>query len=113
MEDAQRLSRRFPSIRVCLLGRGVLNDPFLPRRLQGEAIAPEAARRQCLALMERLQENQLAYGIRPQSVLKRLKPYWLRLDRSLFGLPDSWMTRMKTVQYLTDYEALIKEYGNI
>ena len=62
--------------------------------------------------MERLYENQLAYGIRPQSVLKRVKPYWLRLNQNLFGISDSWMTRMKTVQTLNDYAELLKEYGN-
>ena len=113
VEDACRLRRRFPSIRVCLLGRGVLSDPFLPLRLRGETIEPEAGRRRCLHLMERLYENQLAYGIRPQSVLKRLKPYWLRLDREGFGLPEDWVTRMKTVQTLADYRDLINEYGNI
>lgn len=112
VEDARRLSQRFPSIPVCLLGRGVLADPFLPRRLRGETVAPAAARRQCLLMMERLYENQLAYGIRPQSVLKRVKPYWLRLNQNLFGISDSWMTRMKTVQTLNDYAELLKEYGN-
>ncbi len=112
-QDARRLNLRFPSIQVCLLGRGVLADPFLPLRLQGETIEAETGRKRCLALMERLYENQLAYGIRPQSVLKRMKPYWVRLDRQRFGLTEDWMTRMKTVQTLGDYADLIKEYGSI
>lgn len=113
VEDARRLQGRFPSLRVCLLGRGVLADPFLPLRLQGHEIDVETGRRQCLALMDRLYENQLAYGIRPQSVLKRMKPYWLRLNRERFGLAEDWLTRMKTVQTLDDYADLIQKYGNI
>lgn len=112
VEDARRLSGRFPTIQTCLLGRGVLADPLLPRRLQGENIAPETARRQCLSLMERLYENQLIYGIRPQSVMNRLKPYWLWLNRNLFGISADWIMRMKAVQTPTDYADLIKEYGN-
>lgn len=113
VEDACRLNRRFPSVQECLLGRGVLADPFLPLRLRGETIEPAVGRRRCLALMERLYENQLAYGIRPQSVLKRMKPYWVRLDRVRFGLTEDWVTRMKLAQTLDEYADLIKEYGSI
>lgn len=109
--DAQVFRQRFPGIQTILLGRGVLADPFLPRRLQGEEIDAASARRQCLALMVRLHDCQLAYGIRPQSVLKRLKPYWLRLDRTLFRIPEAWMNRMKTLQTMAEYEDLIKMYG--
>lgn len=113
VKDARRLQARFPSLRVCLLGRGVLADPFLPLRLQGHEIDGETGRRQCLLLMERLYENQLSYGIRPQSVLKRMKPYWLRLDPQRFGLAEGWLARMKTVQTLDDYADLIQKYGSI
>lgn len=112
-EDARRFACRFPTVGNCLLGRGVLADPLLPRRLAGEAVTAETARRLCLNLMVRLYENQLAYGIRPQAVLTRMKPYWLRLDARCYGIPETWLNRMKTVRTPDDYADLIKEYGNI
>ena len=113
VSDAERLQQRFPSIDTCLLGRGVLSDPLLPLRLRGEGFSAEEARSKCIALMQALYENHEKDGIRPVSILKRMKGYWVRLNHQLYGLNDEWIIRLKKVNTEQDYAALVKEYGNV
>lgn len=74
-EDWRQFSERFPSIRLVMLGRGILRNPFLPAQIKGLEL-PENAHTivyhfiNDLYLLLRQQRNN------NPSVLNAMKEYW-------------------------------------
>ncbi len=80
VDDFERLSRRFPTVRRWMIGRGCITDPFLPRAINApEELLPDK--------IERLKafHNDLFDGYSdlldgPSHVMNKMKGFWRYLS---------------------------------
>ena len=101
-EDAVVIRERFPAVDALMLGRGLIADPALARKIRGG----EAAGRQELEKFTcRLyREYQEAYGGRGQAA-QRMKELWFYMIR-LFDGGEKYAKKMRRVSRPEEYELL-------
>jgi len=104
-DDYQWLQKHFAQVKVWMIGRGLLTDPFLPARIKGIPllIEPKKAIRNFV--------DELYAGYRKQmndnlSVLGILKEYWHYLSES-FNDPHIVFRKLKKVNSFNDYESAV------
>ncbi|MCZ4694145.1 tRNA-dihydrouridine synthase family protein [Ancylomarina euxinus] len=77
MEDYQQRLEQFPNLEQMMIGRGLLQDLFLPLKIKGEEL-PTAKER--LALLEKLHgeiyDSYTSYLSGDTQLLSKLKPMW-------------------------------------
>ena len=101
-EDVDAFARRFPQVEAVMLGRGLLMDPALPRKLAG---GPAASREELQVFTQTLYRGyQEAYG-HAGSAAQRMKELWFYLIR-LFDSGEKYDRRMRRVKSPGEYEAL-------
>lgn len=72
-DDALAMSRRYPSLDALMIGRGLIADPALSRKLKG---GPGATREELRTFTEDLYESfATAFGSRKNAMM-RMKEYW-------------------------------------
>lgn len=109
LEDAKKLDLRFPSIKTCMLGRGVFYDPSLPDLLLGQDFSDEEKHEKCLRLMDAIYCNGRNIGLNDTVLLHRQKQYWVKLNiKEMKYVSDEWMGKLKRVNTVPEYEYLIK-----
>ena len=100
--DMERLRAEFPSVNAVMLGRGLIADPALGRKIRGGA---PATRQELEQFTRRLyREYQLAYGGRGQAA-QRMKELWFYLIH-LFDDGEKYAKKMRRVSRPEEYEAL-------
>ena len=100
--DVERLLAMFPETRAIMLGRGLIADPALGRKLRG---GPPASREELERFTRRLyREYQEAYGGRGQAA-QRMKELWYHLIR-LFEDSDKYNKKMRRLSHPEEYEQL-------
>lgn len=101
--DVAALTARFPAVERVMLGRGVLADPALIRRLRGGAPASMDELRQFHAL---LWEGYRAMMPGPKPALARMKEVWSYL-LFLFADRDRLLKSIRKATRPEDYEAAV------
>lgn len=100
--DVSALLERFPAVDTVMIGRGVVADPALPRKLRG---GPPAGREEIRAYVQTLYEGyRAAYGY-PGSAAQRMKELWFYLI-NLFDDGDAYAKKMRRVGNAAEYEHL-------
>ena len=100
--DAARFREEFPTVDAVMLGRGLIADPALARKIRGGA---PAERSELERFTQRLyREYQLAYGGRGQAA-QRMKELWFYLIH-LFDDGEKYAKKMRRVSHPEEYEAL-------
>ncbi len=101
-EDCAVFSERFPGVDTVMLGRGLIADPALPRKLRGGAPADrEELRRFTQTLYQGYRE---AYG-HPGGAAQRMKELWFYLIH-LFADGERYARKMRRVRSPQEYEEL-------
>ncbi len=102
VENYQEFIRQFPDIKLLMLGRGILHDPFLPAKIKGIELPsnPQAIVYQFV--------NELYEAIRHErnnnpSVLNAMKEYWAYLAES-FDEPVRVFRKVRKAKSFSDYE---------
>lgn len=100
--DAAALLDRFPAVEGVMLGRGVIADPALLRRMRG---GPPAGREELRALTETLYAGyRAAYGAAGPAA-QRMKELWFYLIDS-FENGEKYAKKMRRVKAPEEYERL-------
>ena len=101
-EDVAALSQRFPAVDTAMIGRGIIADPALPRKLRG---GPSANREEVRSYVQTLYEGyRAAYGY-PGSAAQRMKELWFYLI-NLFEDGDKYAKKLRRVGNAAEYEHL-------
>ena len=104
VRDCREFSQEFPSVEALMIGRGLIADPALARKLRG---GPPAAREELTAFTQALYAGyQAACG--PGPAAQRMKQLWIYLIR-LFDGGERIAKKMCRVRKPQDYEALEAE----
>ena len=100
--DMERLCAEFPTVNAVMLGRGLIADPALARKIRGGA---PAEREELERFTQRLyREYQAAYGGRGQAA-QRMKELWFYLIH-LFDGGEKYAKKMRRVSHPEEYELL-------
>ena len=100
--DMEALRRDFPAVEAVMLGRGLIADPALARKIRG---GPAATREELRQFTERLyREYQAAYGGRGQAA-QRMKELWFYMIH-LFDDGEKYAKKMRRVSRPEEYETL-------
>lgn len=101
--EVLRFQEQFPSIGSVMMGRGLLANPGLARKIQtGEEMKKDRFREFHDAVYHGYQE--LFYGDR--NVLFKMKELWCYMIR-MFSDPEAYAKKIKKVERFQDYEAVI------
>lgn len=101
-EDVAAFSRRFPTVNTLMIGRGIIADPALPRKLRG---GPPANREEICTYVRTLYEGyRTAYGY-PGFAAQRMKELWFYLI-NLFEDGDKYAKKLRRVGNAAEYEHL-------
>ncbi len=100
--DAERFWTDFPTVNAVMLGRGLIADPALARKMRGGASAERAELERFTQRLYR--EYQAAYGGRGQAA-QRMKELWFYLIH-LFDGGEKYAKKMRRVSHPEEYEAL-------
>lgn len=102
MEDAARLREEFPAVDNIMLGRGLMADPALARKIRGGSAA---TRGELENFTRRLYgEYQVLYGGRGQAA-QRMKELWYYLIH-LFENGEKYDKKMRRLSKAEEYERL-------
>lgn len=100
--DAERLKADFPAVEAVMLGRGLIADPALARKIRGGA---PASREELQQFTERLyREYTQAYGGRGQAA-QRMKELWYHMIR-LFDDHEKYNKKMRRLSRPEEYEQI-------
>lgn len=102
--DCRAFSSEFPTVEAVMLGRGLIADPALGRKLRG---GPAATREEVAAFVHALYAGyQAAYGAGP--AVQRMKQLWIYLI-CLFDGGERIARKLCRVRNPADYETLEAE----
>ena len=99
--DVAAFQDRFPAVEAVMLGRGLIADPALGRKLRG---GPPASREEIGAFTRRLYEGYRADYGDDNPTAQRMKELWFFLVR-LFGDNDKLAKKMRRAAHPWEYEA--------
>lgn len=104
-EDYTRFRNRFPEINLLMIGRGILNDPFLPSLIKGFEMPPNPE----ATIRAFIDDLYLAYRKERNdnpSVLNAMKEYWAYLAES-FDDPVKAFRKVRKAKTFEDYEEAV------
>ncbi|MDY3280898.1 tRNA dihydrouridine synthase [Dysosmobacter sp.] len=99
--DVTAFQDRFPAVEAVMLGRGLIADPALGRKLRG---GPTASREEIAAFTRRLYEGYRADYGDDNPAAQRMKELWFFLIR-LFGENEKLAKKMRRAAHPWEYEA--------
>lgn len=105
--DYHSFSRRFPSIQLLMLGRGILRDPFLPMLIKGIEL-PEDPKTHIRLFVDELYFTYRKDRDDNPSVLNAMKEYWAYLAES-FDDPLRVFRKIRKAKKFTDYEDAVAD----
>ena len=102
-EDAAALFRDYPGTDAAMLGRGLMRDPALLRRLRG---GPAASAQELRTYHDRLLEAYRHRLSGDQPVMHRMWELWAYLSAG-FTRPEPYLKRMRKAKNLSEYRAAV------
>ena len=105
LKDYESITAHFPSLESVMIGRGLLADPALVRRIKGGAPADKAELRSYID--EIYNGYILDYGA-GRTPIGRMKELWFYLERSFFDDKKAYKS-IKKARYPDEYLAAVNE----
>ena len=102
-EDAAVLCRDYPGTDAVMLGRGLMRDPALLRRLRG---GPAASAQELRTYHDRLLEAYRQRLSGDQPVMHRMWELWAYLSAG-FTQPEPYLKRMRKAKNLSEYRSAV------
>jgi len=110
-KDCDRFRNRFPEINILMIGRGILNDPFLPSLIKGFQL-PSNPGTTIRVFVDDLYMTYRKERDNNPSVLNAMKEYWAYLAES-FDEPVRVFRKVRKAKTFIDYEEAIDQvFGN-
>lgn len=106
-DDYQRLSDRFPSVSMFMLGRGLLTNPFLAGEIKGKTIEMEKRRKILHHFVVSLYLERLHHAGGNPKITGRMKELWSYLINS-FENPQIIWRKIKKINNLEIYEETVE-----
>lgn len=104
LADFHALQNLFPNLKAYMLGRGLLQNPFLAEQIQGKVISEEQQKKRFLTFYDDLTNTYL--DIYPKGrALNRLKELW-HYFAVFYNFSD---VQLRSLLQITDCEHLIKQ----
>jgi tRNA-dihydrouridine synthase len=103
--DFEQFKSRFPEINLLMIGRGILNDPFLPARIKGFEMPSDPEK----TIRTFIDDLYMAYRKERDdnpSVLNAMKEYWVYLAES-FDEPVKVFRKIKKAKNFEAYDEAI------
>ncbi|RUT78540.1 tRNA-dihydrouridine synthase family protein [Ancylomarina longa] len=92
-DDYKELILRFPNLSHVMIGRGILNDLYLPKKIKGLDIPPEEERKQILKQFhQKVFTDNCGLLNGEAQVLHKMKPFWehfsnhFQMERKVYKL---------------------------
>ena len=104
LADFHALQKLFPSLKACMLGRGLLQNPFLAEQIQGKEIPEEEQKERFLAFYDDLTATCLDIFSKRRA-LNRLKELW-HYFAVFYNLSD---LQLRSLLQIIDYEQFVKQ----
>lgn len=101
-DDHARIKSFFPGIGSLMIGRGILQDPFLPARIRGLTL-PEDIRKVLRNYLDDLYFETRRNKKDESSALNALKEFWTYFMHS-FRYPQGVFRKLKKVKSFDEYE---------
>lgn len=114
IEKYEGIRRRFPDVRLFMLGRGILENPDLLGQIRrGERIQKEDEEsftdvKKLKQFHDRLYEDYRTLGIGDKNVLFKMKEIWCYLGKSFAG-NEKTLKKIRKAERLEKYEAAVGE----
>ena len=112
VEDYHRIREQFPRLRAVMIGRGILRDPLLVRRITGAASANEASEgaapedtAKIKSFHDDLLEAYLAYYPDERQALSKMKELWWYM-RDSFPDKEREIRKLRKSSRLAEYRSL-------
>lgn len=103
-EKYESMLERFPSVKICMLGRGILRNPFLLDEIHGEGRRVE----KLMCFHDRIYEEYQALSMGDKNVLFKMKELWCYLG-ALFPEKEKTLKKIRKAQRLDRYEEAVAE----
>ncbi len=100
VEDYQKLLERFPKLEAVMLGRGLLADPSLVRRIQG---GEPATKEELKAFLKCLRDRYMEDMQNERNVLFKMKEQWVYLGR-MFPNESAYVKKIMKSTTLSEYQ---------
>ncbi len=106
-ESFKKLTGRFPKLQSVMLGRGLLSNPYLIRRLRGEALPEEEVRRETIRRFhEQLMEEYGAVLSCDRDLLYKMKELWFYLLDS-FDDSEKARKQIRKCEKFSEYKVIV------
>lgn len=102
--DVRKLVQEFPNLQSVMLGRGLIADPALVSRLQGNTVTKEQIRNFYQDLFQTYQ--QWLSGETP--LLHKMKELWIFLAES-FADSEPYLKKIKKTKSLAEYQGIVEK----
>lgn len=105
VEDVQRLKTRFEDLETVMIGRGMLKDPALARKIQGGA---PASKEEIRAFHDRMYQEYCEDLSGDRNILFRMKELWSYLA-PLFTNCKKYAKKIRKAEKCAVYESAVNE----
>lgn len=99
-EDAERIRQRFPQVERMMLGRGIIADPLLTEKIEGQAISGMERLR---AFHRQIYEDYRSLNMGDKNVLFKMKELWCYMGY-LFPDEKKALKKIKKAEKTEQYE---------
>lgn len=103
--DFEKFKSRFPEKKLLMIGRGILNDPFLPTLIKGFELPSDPANT-IMAFIDGLYMAYRKERDNNPSVLNAMKEYWAYLAES-FDEPVKAFRKIRKAKSFEDYDEAV------
>ena len=103
-EDAQAIEKRFPSVKTCMIGRGIIGNPGLLGEIKGRGPADRTLLRK---FHDQIYEEYRKVGMGDKNVLFKMKEIWCYWGISFPGC-EKHLKRIRKAERLDRYEEAVK-----
>ncbi|MBN2636190.1 MAG: tRNA-dihydrouridine synthase family protein [Prolixibacteraceae bacterium] len=106
VSDFEKIKKSWPAIRHFMLGRGVLQNPFLPVEIKNQQLSADERKLKLIEFHQRILEYYTEWMDNEGNVLNKMKQFWIYFENN-FSNEKKLMKRITKIRSLTNYKAEI------
>lgn len=103
VSDFEKIKKTWPSIRHFMLGRGVLQNPFLPIEIKNQQLSVDEKRLKLIEFHQLILKYYMEWMDNEGNVLNKLKQFWIYFENN-FSAEKKLLKRIKKIKSLANYK---------